>query len=554
MVNRIFKNGKELFLSRQSTILGAAVILMATVATSRVLGLIRTRLLASYFSTTDTAVYLAAFRVPDLIYNLLIFGALSVAFIPVFSDILNREGKAKANKFASTMLTLGVVVFTLVSLVAMIFARPLSMLVAIGFKPEEIDLMVGLSRLLFLSQVFFVIGGLFTSILQTYKYFFVPAIAGILYNVGIIIGIVVFTPFFGLYGPVYGVLLGSFLYLLIHLPLIAKTGFVYQISFDWRLPGVRRVFKLMLPRTFSIAGDQLRTTFNLSVASIISTQSVTYLSFAQQLYLVPVGLFIATMAQAALPVLSEEKALKQYDSFAKTLVTSLHQVLFLTLPAAAILIVLRIPVVRLAFGAGQFDWEATVLTGKTVAWLALGLVAEAISMLFIRAYYAMHDTMTPVKVTMVAILIDVFCSVIAIFVYHLPVWSLGISSTIGGTISAILLFITLNTRLGGRLLSTTFIWPFVRMTFAAVVMAISLYIPIKLLDQVVFDTTRTVNLIVLTGIAGSCGMIMYLILTWVFRVKEAFMVMNYLKVVVEKGKNIGFRTSSAETPNELVGK
>jgi putative peptidoglycan lipid II flippase len=390
--------------------------------------------------------------------------------------------------------------------------------------------------------------------LQTHKHFFVPALAGILYNIGIILGIILFTPFVGLYGPVYGVLIGSLLYLGIHIPLIVKTGFTYIFSLDWWIPGVRRVFKLMLPRTFSIAGDQLRTTFNLSVASLISIQSVTYLSYAQQLYLVPVGLFIATMAQAALPVLSEEKALKQYDSFAKTLITSLHQVLFLTLPAAAILVVLRIPVVRLVFGASMFDWESTVITGITVAWLSVGLMAEAINTMFIRAYYAIHDTMTPVKVTLVGMAIDILCSIIAVFVYHLPVWSLGVSSTIGGSLSAVLLFYTLNKRVGGRLATRDFLSPFIRMATAAFVMAVSLYIPIKLLDQVVFDTTRTVNLIILTGIAGGCGMIMYLILTWLLRVKEAFMILNYLKGVIQKGKQLRPSVASAESADELVGK
>lgn len=550
-MNRILKNGRELFLSRQSTILGAATILMATVAASRVLGLIRTRLLAAYFTPGEAAVYIAAFRLPDMVYNLLIFGALSVAFIPVFSDIMTKQGKVKAFSFASSLLSVGIVVFGIVSLLAVIFVRPISMLIAIGFNEQELTLMSSLSQILFISQFVFVIGALFTSLLQSFKHFFIPAIAGVLYNIGIIIGIVAFTPMVGIYGPVYGVLLGSFLYLLIHLPLIKAIGYSFKFKFDTSHTGVRKVFKLMGPRTVAIAGDQLRTTFNLSIASSISASSVTYLNFAQQLYLVPVGLFIATMAQAALPVLSEEQALKQKESFVKTLITSLHQVLFLTLPAAAILVILRIPVVRLVFGASQFTWEATVLTGKTVAWLAVGLVAEAIVMLFVRAYYALHDTITPVKVAVIALLIDVLCSVLAIFVLKLPVWSLGLSATLGGYISAVALFYLLNKRVG-NLFTEAFFSPFVRMSLAAFVMAVSLYIPIKVLDQVVFDTTRTVNLIVLTGIASGCGMIMYLFLTWLLRVKEAFMILRFIRGMIERGKNLRFALGAPE--EELTGK
>ncbi len=551
MVNRILKSGKDLFLSRQSTILGAATILMATVAASRILGLVRTRLLAAYFTPDQTGIYIAAFRLPDMIYNLLIFGALSVAFIPVFSDIMAKQGRAKAFSFASSLLSVGVAIFGIVSLLAVVFVRPISMLIAIGFNDQELTLMSSLSQILFISQFVFVIGALFTSLLQSFKHFFIPAIAGVLYNVGIIIGIIAFTPIAGIYGPVYGVLLGSFLYLLIHLPLIKSIGYSFKFNFDYKQPGVRRVFRLMGPRTLAIAGDQLRTTFNLSIASSISASSVTYLNFAQQLYLVPVGLFIATMAQAALPVLSEEQALKQKDSFVKTLITSLHQVLFLTLPAAAILIILRIPVVRLVFGASQFTWEATVLTGKTVAWLALGLVAESIVMLFVRAYYALHDTKTPVKVALSSLLVDILFSITTIFVFKMPVWSLGLSATLGGYISAIVLFILLNRRVG-NLFTEAFFSPFLRMSLAAFVMAVSLYIPIKVLDQVVFDTTRTVNLLVLTGIASICGMIMYLFLTWLLKVKEAFMILNYLKGLVVKGKNLQVVLGAPE--EELTGK
>ncbi|MDQ3098585.1 MAG: murein biosynthesis integral membrane protein MurJ [bacterium] len=551
MVNRILKSGRELFLSRQSTILGAATILMATVAASRILGLVRTRLLASYFTPSEAGIYIAAFRLPDMVYNLLIFGALSVAFIPVFSDMMTKQGKAKAFSFASSLLSVGIVVFGIVSILSIIFVRPISTLIAIGFNDSELDLMSSLSQILFISQFVFVIGALFTSLLQSFKHFFIPAIAGVLYNVGIIIGIIIFTPFFGIYGPVYGVLLGSFLYLLIHIPLIKSIGYSFRFNFDTSQPGVRRVFKLMGPRTLAIAGDQLRTTFNLSIASSISASSVTYLNFAQQLYLVPVGLFIATMAQAALPVLSEEQALHQKDSFIKTLITSLHQVLFLTLPAAAILIILRIPVVRLVFGASQFDWDATVLTGMTVAWLAVGLVAESIVMLFVRAYYALHDTKTPVVVALGALLVDVVVSVIFIYVLKQDVWSLGLSASIGGYIAAIALFILLNRRIGG-LFSFAFFSPFIRMSIAALVMAVSLRIPIKLLDQVVFDTTRTINLLVLTGIASVCGMIMYLFLTWLFRVKEAFMILNYIKSVLNKGNDVKVVLGAPE--EELTGK
>ncbi len=540
MVNRILKNGKNIFLSRQSSILGAATVLMATVAISRILGLLRSRLLAQYFTPEEAAVYFAAFRLPDMVYNLLIFGALSVAFIPVFSRIKESEGTDKAFHFAEGLLSLGMVLFGAVSLVAIIFAPAISTVIAPGFEDHQRVEMITLSRMLFGAQFLFVIGGLLTSVLQTFKHFLIPALSGVLYNVGIIIGIIFLTPVLGIDGVVYGVFLGALFYVIVQLPLAYKVGFRLRWSSDFFQKGVREVWTLMIPRTIAIAGEQLRTTFNLSLASIISVGSVTMLTLAQQLYLVPVGLFVATMAQAVLPVLAKLDAQGDKQGFVKTLVTSIHQVIFMIFPAAAILVVLRIPVVRLAFGADQFNWDATVLTGMTVAWLAVGLVAEAISVMLMRAYYAIHDTSTPLKIVLVGLALDIFISIIGVFVLHLDVWVLGLSSTVGGSFSAILMFFLLDRRTGG-LWSKEFFSPFLRMMGAAFVMAVILHRVMIGLDQVVFDTTRTVNLLVLTGIAGGCGMIMYLLLTRLLKVREALMVIAYIQ-----GRLKGFQMKSDE--------
>jgi putative peptidoglycan lipid II flippase len=550
MVNKILKNGKNIFLSRQSSILGAASVLMGTVAISRVLGLVRSRLLAQYFTPEETAVYFAAFRLPDLLYNLLIFGALSVAFIPVFTHILEQDNKEKAFDFARSLLSLGLIVFSAVSVVAIIFARQISMVIAPGFNETQLNEMIVLSRYLFAAQILFAIGGILTSILQSFKHFLVPAISGILYNVGIICGILFIVPSMGIYGVVYGVLIGAVLFVLVQLPLTRKVGFNLRWSSDFNAKGVKETWKLMLPRTLAIGGEQLRTTVNMAVASLISIQSVTYLTLAQQLYLVPVGLFIATMAQAVLPVLSREYAKGDTKSFVQTLITSLQQVVFLILPAAAILIVLRIPVVRLAFGADQFDWDATVLTGWTVAWLALGLIAEAVVVMLIRAFYALHDTMTPVKVILIALVVDIMIGLYGVFVLNWQVWALGLSSTIGGFLSAIFLFVMLSKRVDG-LWSKEFFVPIIKMTLAAFMMAISLYYPMKIMDQYVFDTTRTINLLVLTGIAGGCGMIMYLILTRLLSVRQALMVIAYMRGKLKGAHIKGEEVRSTETVEEL---
>src|SRR5581483_11812645 len=171
----------------------------------------------------------------------------------------------------------------------------------------------------------------------------------------------------------------------------------------------------------------------------IAASSVTLLTLSQQLFLVPIGLFGATIAQAALPVLSREKARGEMEFFKSTLLTTMHQILFLTLPAIAILVVLRIPVVRLVFGASQFSWNDTVLTGRTVAYFSLGIAAQSVVLLLVRAFYALKDTKTPVIVSLITVLINVVLSVYFVQILKLDVWSLGISYAISSNLSVVIL-------------------------------------------------------------------------------------------------------------------
>lgn len=542
MVRKLIKNGSSLFATRQQTILGAAFILASMVALSRILGLVRTRLLAQYFPPAEIAVYFAAFRVPDFLYNVFVYGALSVAFIPVFSSLLSKKGPKDAFSFSSNLLTLGVIFYTILSVIVFIFAEPIIRLVVIGFEGNEFAETVMLTRALLFAQLFFVVGGTFSSILQVHRFFLIPAVAGVLYNLGIIFGILMFASTHGIWAPVYGVYIGAALFMVTHIPLLRQTGFTYTPLLSLRDKGFLQVLTLMLPRTLATLAEQLRMTFNVSLASIISIRSVTFFSISHQLFLVPIGLFASSVAQAALPVFSEEYSKGDMKSFARTLMVSLQQMLFFILPSAAILIVLKIPVVRLVFGADQFNWEATVITSLTVAWLSVGLAFEASNMLFIRAFYALHDTFTPVKVIITALVIDALSALLFIMVFKWDVWSLGIATTIGGGITSVFLYGLLAKRVPG-LVSKDFFVPIIKMTICALAMAISLYVPIKALDQVVVNTNRTIGLIVLTGIAGSCGMGMYLFFTWILKVKEAFMIIEYTQKLFDRGKKIASEVS-----------
>lgn len=513
------KNLLSLISSRQSSILSGATILMVTVFASKFLGLIRNRLLVHNFDTSEASIFLAAFSLPDLLFQIIIFGALSVAFIPVFTDFLSNKGESEAFKFASNILSLALLIFIIFVILAFTFTGILNSLLIPGFTGDQKQITDQLTRIILLGQILLVIGAFFAAIAQSYQRFIVSSLAPIFYNIGIIFGIIFLTPAFGIMGAGLGVVIGAALHILIQLPLINSLGFKFSFSLDLENSGVKEIARLMSIRNIGLIFEQIAERVAIALASLISYSSVTLFTFATQLFTVPVSLFGATIAQAALPVLSREQSKSETESFKLTFLTSMHQILFLTLPAVAILIVLRIPVVRLTFGASQFSWEDTLLTGRAVAVLAMSLAAQAVIMLLVRGFYALKDTKTPVLVSIITVIINISLSLVFIKIYRMNVWGLALAYAITTNLSFLLLLYFLSKKVGGFNNRSLFM-PALKMTFAAVVSAVVLYLPIKALDQLVFDTTKTVNLIILTGIASVLGMSIYLILVWKMGIKE----------------------------------
>lgn len=527
------KSFLNLLSTRQTNILTGATILMVAVFASRFLGLIRTRLLFNNFDTSTSSIFFAAFQLPDILFQLLIFGALSVAFVPVFTEYLNKKGEEDAFKFASSILNLSLLVFGIVCIVCAIFVSPINDILVPGFKGEQKQLTDNLTRLILFGQFLLVIGSLFIGVAQSFQRFLLPALAPLFYNIGIIFGILVLSGKFGIMGPAIGVVIGAFLHVAIQIPFLKSMGFKYTFSFDFLNKGVRDVFRLMSVRTLGLALEQVMEKVAFALATLISLSSPALLISAQMLYYAPIGLFGATIAQAALPVLSREWVKGEKDSFKITLLTTMHQILFLTLPAAAILIVLRIPVVRLMFGAAHFNWEDTVLTGRTVAFLSTALAAQSVILLLIRGFYASKDTKTPMLVSIVTVILNIALSWWFVSILKLDVWSLGLAYSIAINTSIFILIYFLHRKVGGFNFRQLFS-PALKMLLAAVISAAVLYIPMKALDQLVFDTTRTINLILLTSIAATLGLSIYIFLVWFMKVRELQTFINLLKKIYSK--------------------
>ena len=539
---------KALF-KKQTTILSAAGVLMFIGLASRILGLLRDRVLAHFFTPQNLDVYFAAARTPSLIFDLVLAGAISTAFIPVFSEYLSRDEKEKGFAVASTLISLSLVFFLVLAGFYFIFAEKISALIAPGFAPDQILLMSKLTRVMLLAQVFFILASFLTGVAQSFQRFIIPAISLTLYNIGIIWGTALLAPKFGLYGPAMGMVVGALLYFLVQLPLLKNIGFRPSWNLDYKNPGVKRVVKLMAPRMLALFASQIEATVDVILASLSSLGALTYFSFAQHLQFFPVSLFGLTIAQAALPTLSLEAGQKNLLAFKKTFLTSLHQMFFLIIPTGVALLVLRVPLVRLAFGAERFDWEATVMTGYVVAGFAVSIFAQGAAYFLARGFYALQDTKTPVLIQIFSVVVSVGLCVISILVLHLPVWSLALSYSLATLLHAGLLLIFLYKKVGGFDLYRLIV-PFVKISASSLVSGSSMYFFLKVLDRsawdqrlsflggltlpahfevFVIDTRYTLNLVFLTAFVSVIGAAVYLAVSWLLRIEEITLFIKLLR-------------------------
>lgn len=516
-----FKNSKILFIRRQTNILSAAVILMVMILASGLLGLVRDRLLAGAFFSGGRQwqldIYFASFRIPDILFQVLILGTLSAAFIPVFSEYLVKD-KKEAYYLACSILNIGLLIYFILACLAFIFARPLSALITHSLESSRLDLMVNLLRFLLLAQAFFTVSNFLTGILQSNQRFLLPAFSAVLYNLGIIFGIIFLAPPFGIYGPVLGVILGSFLHGAIQLPLAKRLGFNYRPVFDYRHRGVKKIARLMLPRTLSFGLDQISLSVAVFIATSLTAGSLSIYNFAQHLSNLPISLFGLTIGQAALPTLARA-ANKNKKNFRTLFISSLHQILYLSLPASIILLVLRVPAVRLAFGARAFPWQATILTGKVVGILSLSIFAQSIVELLIRTFYAFQDTKTPLILKTLVVSFNVFLSFWFVFRFGFGILGLASAMALSGFLHAFLLFCFLQKKIGLLFRKEVFA-PIIKMTVATFFAGLFLWGLMRFLDRYILDTTRTANLIALTLIVLFLGAGIYLFFSLIFKIKQ----------------------------------
>ncbi len=399
----------QLFNSKTKTIVFAAGLLALSSLVSGVLGIVRSGLLSWRFGAGETTdIYLAAFRIPDFLYGILIMGGISTVFLPLFADFSRKQEK-EAWRFANNLLNILVIALAVLSGILFLFAPMLMKLVTPGFSLEQQEITVNVTRLMLLSPLLLGISSIFSGMLQHFGKFFAYSLAPIFYNLGIIAGILFLAPLFGIWGLGIGVVAGAFLHCAIQVPAALSSGFRWRPLFDWKDQAIGKVLRLALPRTFAAAGLHINLIVVTALASLISTGSITIFSYANDIQNFPIGLIGASFALAAFPSLSRLFAERNMDTFREAFGSTVRQILFLAAPISLLVFLLRAQIVRLVYGAGdKFTWDDTRLAAAALGIFAFGIVFQALVPCLARTFFAARDTKTPTFISIGSVVLNIF--------------------------------------------------------------------------------------------------------------------------------------------------
>lgn len=516
-----FVNSKILNENPTQSVAAAAFIISFAGIASRLLGLIRDRILAGQFGAGDVLdAYYAAFRVPDLIYNLMIVGALSAAFIPVFTELIAEKKEEKAWELSSGIMSLQILLTGVISLILVLFAPWLMRLVTPGYEGAKLDLTVSLTRIMFLSPFLLGISGIFGGALVSFKKFLIYSLAPVFYNLGIIIGTLFFIKPLGPAGLAWGVVLGALLHLLVQYPSVKHSGFRFKPVFFSALKNadVRKVLRLMAPRTMTIAVSQINFTIITIFASTLATGSLAIFNFANNIQSAPLGLFGISFAIAVFPTLSAHGAKKELDNFILVFSRTLRQILFFVIPLSMFLFVLRAQTVRVLLGTGQFNWDDTILTFQVLGLMAMSLFAQSLLPLLTRAFYALQDTKTPLYIALVSEAVNIAAVFLLIGRYN--VYGLAIAFSLASVINMVLLMIFLRKNLqsmdGKNILDST-----IRIIAASLIAGGVTQIA-KIIVGTQGELDTFVEILTQLVVAGTAGLAAFCLASYYFNVQEFF--------------------------------
>jgi putative peptidoglycan lipid II flippase len=557
MIKKILNNIKKLLTKEQSNILSASVGMMFLLLLTKFLGLFTKTVAVTRLGAGKYGIFVVANILPEMLSMILIFGSITSVIIPILVEEIQKNGKNSFTRLFSSLANAGLLSFTILATIVIFtadditpfvienFARPLE-----PYSTEEMAQISSMMRYLMIPQIILGISTFISSALNAHKRFIVPQLAPLFYNIGILFGAAVLIPLMGgsAWGLTWGSLLGAFLHLLIQLPLSTHLKVKYQFALDIVDKKLRQVIFIAFPRILALAADQIAIAIDKVIALGLGKAPVGAYQLAVSLVTVPYSLFSGTFSVASLPHLASQFARKKPDKFKRTFSDVFNQILFLTVPVTMILLVLRLPIVRLFYGifGQEFTWENTLMVSWVVFFLSVGLIPEVLYSFISRAFYATKDTVRPLIVGVFVMVGGIISGIyFTRYFSHFEQFSLKVLSwnpefftskeegiaAVGGlalsssviyTLAFIFLLIFL-TRKVGKLPFKEFYLRVIRKLVFGVIMAVFMYLLFKMWDGVL-DTARTINLSILTISTIIPGISIYLWLSYIFHDPETQMI------------------------------
>lgn len=513
---------------------GGAIIIALFSIVSRLLGLFRDRLLSSSFGAGEVLdAYYAAFRLPDLIFHTLVLGALSAAFIPVFIEYFSYD-KEQAWRITNSVLNVLLLLILLFSFIFFIFTPQMISVLVPGFTSDAKSLTIDLTRIMLIGILFFTLSNVCGSVLNSFRRFFAYSLAPVMYNIGIIIGIVFFTKtMIGVRGLAWGVVLGSALHFFIQVPALLRTGYRWQPVFGLKHPAVKKITRLMIPRCFGLIVNQLNFIVVTFIASFVVVGAVAIYNLAFNLVSVPVSIFGISLAISIFPILSKTFAIGDHKRFSWQFSKTIRQIFYFIIPTTVLLFALRAQIVRLILGAGAFTWRDTILTYQTLGFFTLSLFAQSLIPIFAKAFYASQNTKTPVKIAFISFIINAISA--AMFSQWFGVKGLALAFSISAIVQFVLLYIYLNKKVV-HLKHKEILYSVIRFISLSLVMVV-------IVQVIKYAVGSLVNMQTFIGVftqavtAALGGVLFYLGMSIVFKFKEVQVMYTVLAKKWNKKRN-----------------
>lgn len=509
----------------------AAVFLMITVAISRILGFGREAVIMTLFGQIYIAdAYRAAFSIPDFIYLLLVGGALSAAFIPIFSSYISTGREDEAWESASIVFNYILLLLILLIIVGYFFTSPLIKILAPGLPHEYAALAIKLTHIMFIQTFFMALSGISQGILNSYNEFVAPAVGSVIYNLLIIVIGVLLVKQLGITAFSYGVVIGSVLNFVIQIPALRRVGIKYHFSWDYKNPGFMQIMILMIPVLVSLSVVQINLFVTQSLASSVGEGMISAMNLAQRIMNLPIGIFAVAIATAVFPTLTALTAQGDMKKFRSTNSMGIRAIFLVTIPASVGLVALGETLIKLLFQQGEFTAAMSSITFQVLVYFCIGLSAYSGIQVLNRSFYALKDTVTPLIAGVLTIGLNILLSVY--LVHPMGVRGLALASSLAGIFNLIMLLLVLRWKsgpIGGRKIAACL--------SASLLGSAAMFIAVHYSINYMMSSLQLaakINQLISVTVGMTLGVVVYGMIVYIFKLEESELVLGMIKKKLPK--------------------